>query len=386
MADNTEQTTDSNTSLEGDRGIPSVSNTGQGNAKFLTIIIIFSLIGAILLWAYWPASDKNNNSINKTDDEFDRENITNLSIQIPDDPPEIIPKLNKNIFLSPPPDPGPSAEELARIKAAEDLKQRRRRSPVIIYDGIQNARLENRTVETQAAREQRLLSQINANANIGTTSAGAQFAGADGPNTLAANLITTSTPGVQASYLPNRQYTLTQGKLIGAHLETPISSDLPGFIRAIVSENIYSEDGRTLLVEKGSRLIGEHRAGLQRGKARIFVVWNRLITPFGIDVHLGSPGTDSLGQSGLAGWIDTHFLERFGASFLLSIIGAAAVQSNNNNDFAQAIGQNFNDSAAIALENSINIQPTFHKNHGDPIKVFIARDLDFKSVYALRRQ
>ncbi|MBL4625735.1 MAG: type IV secretion system protein VirB10 [Flavobacteriales bacterium] len=384
MSSNNENVDSGNDDLDDDRGIPTVSKSGQGNGPFLLVVVILALVGSVLIYAYWPESSGGKELTDKTADDYDRENISNLSIRIPEDPPEPEVEITKTVYVPPLPDPGPSAEELARLQALEDLKQRRRRSPVVVYDGIRNGQLQQaNSVETQAERQQRILAKINADAGISGTQAGAQLAGLGEPDTLAGNLSSTSTPGVKASYLENRQFTLTQGKLIGAHLETPISSDLPGFVRAIVSENVFSEDGRTLLVEKGSRLIGEYRAGLQRGKARIFVTWNRLITPFGIDVQLLSPGTDSLGRSGLAGWIDPHFFERFGSSFLLSIIGAAAAQSDNN-DFAEALGENFNDSAAIALENSINIQPTFHKNQGDTVKVFIARDLDFKSVYALR--
>jgi type IV secretion system protein VirB10 len=43
----------------------------------------------------------------------------------------------------------------------------------------------------------------------------------------------------------------------------------------------------------------------------------------------------------------------------------------------------FNDTAEIALENSVNIPPTIHKNQGEKIKIFVARDLNFKSAYML---
>ncbi|MEI9902967.1 MAG: TrbI/VirB10 family protein [Asticcacaulis sp.] len=47
-----------------------------------------------------------------------------------------------------------------------------------------------------------------------------------------------------------------QGAVIPAVLETAINSDLPGYTRAIVSQDIRSFDGSTVLIPRGSRLVG----------------------------------------------------------------------------------------------------------------------------------
>ena len=44
-----------------------------------------------------------------------------------------------------------------------------------------------------------------------------------------------------------------------------------------------------------------------------------------------------------------------------------------------------NTAAGIAVEQSINIPPTLNKNQGELVNIFVARDVDFSSVYQLRR-
>jgi type IV secretion system protein VirB10 len=44
-----------------------------------------------------------------------------------------------------------------------------------------------------------------------------------------------------------------------------------------------------------------------------------------------------------------------------------------------------NTAAGIAVEQSINIPPTLNKNQGELVNIFVARDVDFSSVYQLKR-
>jgi len=175
--------------------------------------------------------------------------------------------------------------------------------------------------------------------------------------------------------------------MIRGVLETAIQSDLPGFIRAQVSDDVYSFDGAKLLIPKASRLIGQYRSGLVRGQTRLFVIWTRVIRPDGASIAIGSPGTDTLGRAGLSGDLDTHFFKRFGASVLLSLIDGAIAreieqartQPDNSVAFENSADA-LNRAAEIALDNAINIPPTIHVDQGTPIQVFVAQDLDFQDV------
>ena len=170
---------------------------------------------------------------------------------------------------------------------------------------------------------------------------------------------------------------IAEGKTLAATLETAISSDLPGKLRAVVTSDVWSEDGSRKLILKSSRLIGDYRSGLVRGQTRVFVIWTRLLEPDGTDVAIGSPGTDDLGRAGLTGDIDQHFVERFGAAFLLPLIGSATTASQGGNTFVINTSQGFGQVAQDSLQDSINIPPTIYVDQGSPVQVFVARDLVF---------
>lgn len=182
---------------------------------------------------------------------------------------------------------------------------------------------------------------------------------------------------------------IAAGNFIHAILEPATNSDLPGSLRAIVSEPVYSEDGENMLVPRGSRLIGEYKSGMQQGQSRIFIVWQRLITPEGVSVQLGSGGVDSLGVSGMgADSIDRHFWERFGTASLLSMIGAGTAtlgvsggdQDNSVSSYRTAIANSFSQSAGQSLQQDGSIAPTLRTLQGKPIMVFVAKDLQFESA------
>ncbi len=97
-------------------------------------------------------------------------------------------------------------------------------------------------------------------------------------------------------------------------------SDLPGLASCIVTQNVYSDNGKVLLLERGSEATGEYSAGMAQGQSRVFVLWSRIKTPTGVVINLDSPGADDLGTSGLPGMVNNHWWERLGAAALLTIV------------------------------------------------------------------
>jgi type IV secretion system protein VirB10 len=223
-----------------------------------------------------------------------------------------------------------------------------------------------------------------------TGSAGALSFGASGGG-LGARLRSTSLPAVAAGRLLNLDYLLKKGTTIPCAMKTGINTQLPGFVLCNVISDVYSANGKTLLIERGATLFGEQQSQLQKGQARTFVVWSRVDNPSGVTADIESPGTDSMGYSGVPGIVDRHFFERFGAAILLTIVKdfskAAAdrysERSGSTVNFGGDSGDDLESMASEALKDSIGIPPNLIVKPGTVVHVLVARDVTFESVYAI---
>ena len=256
----------------------------------------------------------------------------------------------------------------AAAKPTDDLLERRKRAPVLAFGG---------RAGTGGGRP--------ANPSAGIAETG------DNSGSLGQSLRATRMASSRAYQLKDPNLTLTQGSFIDCTLITAINSTLPGMTSCVLSRDVYSTNGKVLLVERGSKFVGQYQAGqLRQGMRRLFVLWTRIETPKGVLVNLDSPMTDSLGRSGSDGRVNNHFWERFGAAMLVSVVddvlqAAQQKQSQGDNSISfsnsNRAGQ---DSAAVIVQNTVNIPPTLEKDQGSRIGVFVARDVYFGDVYTLR--
>jgi type IV secretion system protein VirB10 len=172
--------------------------------------------------------------------------------------------------------------------------------------------------------------------------------------------------------------TVAQGTLIPAVLETAIDSDVPGFVRAVVSQDVRSFDGSRILIPRSSRLIGEYKAASQAGQRRAYLMWTRLIRPDGVSVALASPAVDFAGQAGIGGQVNSHFFSRFGSAILLSILGSASTLASGGASTV-VVGGAGQSAASVAAQRDGSRAPTIKVRQGEPIRVFTARDLIFSA-------
>ncbi len=220
----------------------------------------------------------------------------------------------------------------------------------------------------------------------------ASESGSAAPTNNPGQLGTYLTPSVatatRAQVLATRRFIIPKGNFLDCTLETAINSELPGMTTCVTAFDIFGADGKVVLLERGSKLVGETRGQVAQGMSRLFILWSEARTPTGVVVQLDSPGTDELGRAGVTGNVNNHFWARFGAALLVTVIDGAlqGVAQRQESSGSTVIlnpqgGQQVIDDI---LRNTINIPPTITVNQGSRIQVIVARDVDFRPVYELR--
>ncbi len=186
---------------------------------------------------------------------------------------------------------------------------------------------------------------------------------------------------VGATRFANPALTVPQGTVIPAVLETALDSNRPGFVRAIVSRDVRSFDGTRVLIPRGSRLFGEYKTDVGQGQSRVFVQWQKLTRPDGVQIALDSPAADPLGRSGIGGKVNTHFWARFGNALLQSSldIGVGLATRSAGGDTV-VLGLPGSTQTLIQPQGAETYKPTITVKHGTSVSVFVARDLDFSTV------
>lgn len=204
----------------------------------------------------------------------------------------------------------------------------------------------------------------------------------------------TSTPKALAMRTFDPNLTIPKGDAINCAMTTRVVTEISGFTSCIVGENIYSANGKVLLIERMSEIQGEYTAVGQPGQRRVYVLWSRVRKPGGITIDIASPSTDALGAAGIDGIVDNRWFERIGSAYMLSIfkdfLAASAASTAGgaagaNTATGSALYQNsISTSTSLAekvLSQSMNIKPVVYAHQGERISIYVARDLDFSGIY-----
>jgi type IV secretion system protein VirB10 len=192
-----------------------------------------------------------------------------------------------------------------------------------------------------------------------------------------------------AARLGNRSLVLARGSYVPCALETDLNSNVPGPTTCLITANVFSDDGKVVLIEKGAHVLGEYGRTLKLGDTRIAVVWNRIKTPTGVVIDVDSPAADGTGGAGVEGEIDSHWMQRIGGAFLLSLVQDAVTAKTSSQQGGGTTINTANTSKNMAekvLDSTINIAPTLIRNRGERLMILVNRDLWFDSVYSLEKR
>lgn len=201
-----------------------------------------------------------------------------------------------------------------------------------------------------------------------------------------------------AQYLRNPDTLLVRGTYIRCVLETRIITDYPGYTSCIVTEPVYSINGRKLLLPKGSKALGRYQ-GEPTGP-RVAVIWDRITTPNGLDVTLEGPGVDNLGGSGHPGDYDAHWFSKMSSALMISLISDAfkyyaategpatdSVTTGGNivsQPFESNTAKTMERLANQAMSKSLSRPATVTINQGTVLNIYVAGDVDFSGVVSRR--
>lgn len=205
-----------------------------------------------------------------------------------------------------------------------------------------------------------------------------------------------STKATSATFLNQSDALLVRGTYLRCALETRIITDVNGFTSCMVTEPVYSVNGRRLLLPKGSKVFGQYGTGAIRGE-RVAVIWDRIVTPTGIDVTMASPGIDNLGSAGHPGDYTAHWGQRIGSALFISLLSdafkyygekegpttttaypgaGAVVQQPFQSNTARTVERLANQ----AVQSGGNRPPTVTVNQGAIVNIYVSQDVDFSGV------
>ena len=191
-----------------------------------------------------------------------------------------------------------------------------------------------------------------------------------------------SRPGAFNSFT-RKKYVVFEGTVLETLLINRLNGSFSGPVNCLVTTDIYSHDRQQVLIPAGTKVLGEAKKVEAFGQQRLAVFFHRLIMPDGYSVSLDQfKGLNQIGETALRDKVNNHYLQIFGASLAVGILGGISEAGTGNAftnsplDRARAgLGSSIANSSTEILDRFLNILPTVTIREGNRVKVYLSGDL-----------
>ena len=180
-----------------------------------------------------------------------------------------------------------------------------------------------------------------------------------------------------------KRYVAFEGTILETLLINRLNGTFSGPVNCLVTTDVYSHDRQHVLIPAGTKLFGETKKVEALGQQRLAVFFHRLVMPDGFSVNLDEfKGLNQIGETALRDKVNNHYLQIFGASLAVGILGGIAEAGTgntfSNSPFDQAragFGSSLASSSMQILDRFLNILPTVTIREGNRVKVYLSGDL-----------
>ncbi len=180
-----------------------------------------------------------------------------------------------------------------------------------------------------------------------------------------------------------KSYVVFEGTVLETLLMNRLNGTFAGPVNCLVTNDIYSHDGQHILIPAGTKVLGEAKKVEALGQQRLAVSFHRLIMPDGFSVNLDQfKGLNQIGETALRDRVNNHYIQIFGASLAIGILGGIA-EAGTGNTFTNSpleqaragMGSSVANSSMQILDRFLNILPTVTIREGNRVKVYLSGDL-----------
>jgi type IV secretory pathway VirB10-like protein len=165
-------------------------------------------------------------------------------------------------------------------------------------------------------------------------------------------------PTSTSSYPQDMSRVVTMDRVITAVLERPYDSRSSQQVVAQVDRNVYGAHGRTILIPRGSRIIGTASGGAER----VAIQWKQIIRPDGARFIIEASAADAMGQGGVPGRVNQRLMKRYGSILLGTVLGGSTAAIFGAEEESVPSGSNGQQSTA--------------RNNGAIITDIVRRDIE----------